>query len=117
MVDFGDDDLDDVSLELTGVVKDALALGNDLVSDFFGDLGAKGLTAGTEIILDKGLPGDGSDPLGSLEGGLEGLGDQVVDAGLDPVGQHDAARACEYVGIRGLSGGRTFMLERKGCLF
>jgi hypothetical protein len=80
VVDFDQDDLSDVSLELTSVVEDALALGSDLVSNFGGDLGAKGLTASSEIFLDKSLPDHGGDPLCALEGGVEDLTDEVVNA-------------------------------------
>jgi hypothetical protein len=94
VVDLGEDDFSDVSLELTSVVEDALALGNDLVSNFGGDLGAKGLTASAEIFLDKSLPDHGGDPFGALKGSIEDLQDEVVDALLHSGGEHDAAQVC-----------------------
>jgi hypothetical protein len=94
VVDLGQDDLCDVSLELTGVVEDALALGNDLVSNFGGDLGAEGLTASAEIFLDKGLPDHGGDPFGALKRSIKDLQDEVVDALLHSGGEYDAARLC-----------------------
>jgi hypothetical protein len=114
VVDLTQDDLCNVSLELTGVVEDAFALGSDLVSDFLGDLGAKGLTAFTEIILDKGLPDSGGDPPGVLEGGIEDLSDEVVDAALDLAGRHAAARVSKHIVIRGHLRRRTLMLDACG---
>lgn len=101
VVDLGHEKLDNVVLELSGVVEDFLAFGSDPVSDLRCDLSANGLTTGAEVVLDKTLPDHGCEPLSALVGGVEDLSDEVVDAGFGKRGDHCAAQVCEHGGIKG----------------